>query len=169
MHKILSWGPTGDGKRLADIQREQEARIQQRKLADSQNGSPQALNKNEDRSEAAVELFYDISRWLQVHTSYTWFQGQVSIESGKLLQHIQKDIFPGKLDPVDHGFLQAMLLAEDVLANGHSRPWDAVRICIKGLGMAILDCSRSSYSSTTELDEIRRQLQECAWVSFLIA
>jgi hypothetical protein len=120
-------------------------------------------------SNPAVGIFEDISKWTQIHSIDAWFHEAGSIDCGKLLRCIEECVFYAGLDSAARGFVQAMLLAEHVLVHGHSKPWDQVMMSKKDVRVGILDCSNASYSSKTHLDEIRRQLYDCAWVRCLIA
>jgi hypothetical protein len=163
---LTSVSCAGDGRTVFDLQRDQEDRRQKRKHELQQQGRPQsALNSTElnDTGTEAVGLFDDISKWQKAH-SYECFQEKNSMESGSLFQLIEKDVFSGGQKAVTQGFLRAMLLAEDVLVNGNNRPWDKVQITPEGLQAAVLNCCRACYSSCSELDDIRRQVYDSAWV-----
>ena len=156
---------TGDGKRLCDLQRENQAREQCSQPESGGKVKAKAALYTSISSNLAVRVFDDITRWLQVHSKDGWFDGQSSIEMGKLLDHIERDVFFH--DSSDHarmGFLKAMLLAEQVLVHGRRGSYDRILISQTGMDGAILDCSRASYSSSSELEDLRLQLYNSAWV-----
>jgi hypothetical protein len=160
----------GDGRTVFDLKQEQESRRKNRKhkLKLKQPSWYISDDKDEKANDTRTELvglFDDISKWHKAHSN-EWFRAKNSMESGQLFQLIEQEVFGGRLEDVKRGFLRAMLLAEAVLVNGQSRSWDKMQIAPEDLKAALLSCSRAIYSSSSELDDIRRQMYDSAWVRF---
>ena len=102
---------TGDGKRLCDLQRENQARNQCFKPELVQLGKGKAALSTSINSNLAVRVFDEVSSWLHAHSKDEWFNEQSSIETGMLLEYIRRDVFDCSVwCDAGQGFLRALSL-----------------------------------------------------------